>query len=123
MRHAALLDNGGRRLLIDTPPELRLQLLAARVDDIEAVWYTHTHADHTHGIDDLRVFSMRSGDALAVYGSQTTIESLAAKFAYVFDSLMKPIEGTFKPEGELRVLRAYEETEIAGLKLLPLPAF
>ena len=43
---------------IDTPPELRLQLLAASVDRIDAVWFTHGHADHMHGIDDLRVFSL-----------------------------------------------------------------
>ena len=121
MRHAALLEQDGRRLLIDTPPELRLQLLRAEVPDVDAVWFTHYHADHTHGVDDLRVFSMRTGEALVVYGSRTCIEMLATKFDYVFDHLMRPIEGTFKPEGELRVLEAYEEVEIAGFRMTPLP--
>ncbi|MQA91290.1 MAG: MBL fold metallo-hydrolase [Gemmatimonas sp.] len=120
-RHAAVLESESRRLLIDTPPELRLQLLAAGIGDVDAVWYTHHHADHTHGVDDLRVFSMRSGEALTVYGSRSTIDSLARKFNYVFDHLMTPLDGTTKPEGELQVLRPYEEVEIAGFRMLPLP--
>ena len=53
-RSAALIEAGERRLLIDTPPELRLQLVAAGIDRVDAVLYTHAHADHVHGIDDLR---------------------------------------------------------------------
>ena len=120
-RHAALLQEGERRVLIDTPPELRLQLLRAGVPDIGAVWFTHHHADHTHGVDDLRVFSMMSGSPFPVYGSPQCIEMLASKFDYVFDQLMKPIEGTTKPEGELRVLTPYEEIDIAGFRMTPLP--
>jgi phosphoribosyl 1,2-cyclic phosphate phosphodiesterase len=120
-RHGALLEDEGRRLLVDTPPELRLQLLAARIGDVDAVWFTHNHADHTHGVDDLRVFSMRTGKPLTAYGSRRTIDMLAAKFAYVFDDAIRPIEGTTKPEGELRVLQPYEEVEIAGFRLTPLP--
>ena len=52
-RSAALIESGGRRLLIDTPPELRLQLVAAGVATVDAVLFTHAHADHVHGIDDL----------------------------------------------------------------------
>jgi phosphoribosyl 1,2-cyclic phosphate phosphodiesterase len=121
MRHAALLESGERRVLIDTPPELRLQLLRADVRDLDAVWFTHYHADHTHGVDDLRVFSMKSGEPLTVYGSDACIQMLATKFDYVFDHLLQPIEGTFKPEGELQVLRPYEAIEIAGFRMLPLP--
>ena len=52
-RHGAIVDTGQGRLLVDTPPELRLQLLAAGVDSVQAVWLTHDHADHLHGIDDV----------------------------------------------------------------------
>lgn len=120
-RHAAILEDGGRRILIDTPPELRLQLLQAGVQDVDAVWYTHHHADHTHGVDDLRVFSMRSGAPVPVYGSQECLDYLADKFDYVFDQNVTPLDGTTKPEGELRVVRPYEEVEIAGFRVLPLP--
>lgn len=120
-RHAAVLEEGERRILIDTPPELRLQLLSAGIGDLDAVWFTHHHADHTHGIDDLRVFSMQTGIPLTAYGSQRTIDMLSSKFAYVFDPAIRPIDGTTKPEGDLRVLRPYEEVEIAGFELTPLP--
>jgi len=120
-RHSALLEANGRRLLIDTPPELRLQLLDAGVQDIDAVWYTHHHADHTHGVDDLRVFSMRSGEPLKMYGSRECIETLSTRFDYVFDQLLAPVEGTIKPEGTLRVLEAYERVDIAGFDMTALP--
>ncbi len=119
-RHGALLESNDRRLLIDTPPELRLQLVDARVGDIDAVWYTHQHADHTHGIDDLRVFSMLRGKPLMAYGSQSCIDRLGTTFSYVFDQ-QKPIDATMRPQGELRVLRPYEEIEIAGFRMTPLP--
>jgi phosphoribosyl 1,2-cyclic phosphate phosphodiesterase len=120
-RHGALLQDGERTLLVDTPPELRLQLLRAGVAKLDAVWFTHHHADHTHGVDDLRVFSLRSGEPLTVYGSRACIEKLGTKFDYVFDHLLKPVEGTSKPEGELRVVDPYEEVDVAGFRMTPLP--
>ena len=120
-RHAALLEDGGCRLLIDTPPELRLQLVAAGVREVDAVVYTHTHADHVHGVDDLRVFSERTGRALPVYAAEGDAAVLASRFAYVFDSTIRPIEGTSKPEAELHYYRAYEAFTAAGFRILPLP--
>lgn len=120
-RHGALLEEDGRRVLIDTPPELRLQLVAAGVRHVDAVWYTHCHADHTHGVDDLRVFSVRRRQPLAVFGSDRCVEILRTKFDYVFDSSMKPIEGTTKPEADLFEFRAYEPVDVAGFRMLPLP--
>src|SRR5690606_34749667 len=94
-RHAAVLEQGERRVLIDTPPELRLQLVREDIGQVDAVWYTHHHADHTHGVDDLRVFSMRTGAPLAVYASRECRDVLEAKFDYVFNSMIQPVEGTF----------------------------
>lgn len=97
---------GGTRILIDTPPELRLQLIAAGVDRIDAVLFTHDHADHTHGIDDLRAITVRRDGPLPIYGSASTLESLARKFAYIFDDRIRPLPGTSKPEGRPRVIEA-----------------
>ncbi|HET7229079.1 MAG TPA: MBL fold metallo-hydrolase [Longimicrobium sp.] len=121
MRHAALLEEGGRRLLVDTPPELRLQLVAAGVREVDAVYYTHTHADHVHGVDDLRVFSERTGHALPVWAHEGDAAVLASRFAYVFDASIRPIEGTSKPEAELHYYRSYEPVSLAGFELLPVP--
>jgi phosphoribosyl 1,2-cyclic phosphate phosphodiesterase len=120
-RHAVLLEEDGRRLLVDTPPELRLQLVAARVRTVDAVWYTHFHADHVHGVDDLRVFSVRRDAPLAVYGSAACVENLGARFDYIFDAAILPIEGTTKPDARLHVVRPYEPLEVAGFGMLPLP--
>jgi phosphoribosyl 1,2-cyclic phosphate phosphodiesterase len=93
-RHGALVTDGGRSLLVDTPPELRLQLVAAGVERVDAVWFTHCHADHVHGLDDLRVFSERTGDAIQVWGSAECVETLMSeRFAYVFDPAERPTGG------------------------------
>jgi phosphoribosyl 1,2-cyclic phosphate phosphodiesterase len=121
-RHAALLEShDDRRLLVDTPPELRLQLIASRIPTVDAIWYTHCHADHTHGVDDLRVFSVRSGRALDVYAPEDCLRTLESRFAYIFDPDLRPIEGTTKPEARLHRLVPYQSTEIAGFQIKPLP--
>jgi phosphoribosyl 1,2-cyclic phosphate phosphodiesterase len=95
-RHGALLDLDEGRLLIDTPPELRLQLLAAGVDSVDAVWFTHIHADHIHGIDDLRVFTVRRGDMPAYVPSEYA-QVMQEHFRYIFDDAIAPPEGSSKP--------------------------
>ncbi|HKO15361.1 MAG TPA: MBL fold metallo-hydrolase [Gemmatimonadaceae bacterium] len=105
MRVGALVETrGATRILIDTPPELRLQLIAAAVDRVDAVLFTHDHADHTHGIDDLRAITVRRNGPLPIYGSAETLESLARKFSYIFDDRMRPLPGTSKPEGRAHVV-------------------
>jgi phosphoribosyl 1,2-cyclic phosphate phosphodiesterase len=101
---AVLETNGGTRILIDTPPELRLQLVNAGIDRVDAVLFTHDHADHTHGIDDLRAISVRRSAPLPLYGSKETIASLSHKFGYILDENVRPLPGTSKPEGRAHVI-------------------
>jgi phosphoribosyl 1,2-cyclic phosphate phosphodiesterase len=96
---AVVESNFGTRLLIDTPPELRLQLVAAGIDRVDAIAYTHQHADHTHGIDDIRAFTVSREAPLPIYGPAETIEHLRQQFRYIFDDSMRPLPGTSKPEG------------------------
>jgi len=119
-RTAALIEDGDRRILIDTPPELRLQLVAAGVDRLDAVLFTHAHADHVHGIDDLRAFSVRQGGPLEAYGSRETLGELSAKFPYIFDLESKAPAGTSKPELVARPLTPGVPVRIAGLDVEPL---
>jgi phosphoribosyl 1,2-cyclic phosphate phosphodiesterase len=72
------------RIVIDTGCDLREQLLAARVDRVDAVLYTHEHADHTHGIDDLRVLALNSRRRVDVYFSQEAANRIVPSFAYCF---------------------------------------
>jgi phosphoribosyl 1,2-cyclic phosphate phosphodiesterase len=106
-------------LLIDTPPELRLQLLAVGIHDLDAVVYTHEHADHTHGIDDLRAISVRRPGGLPIFGAPETLAALATRFPYIFDDAIRPLPGTSKPEGVARPLTPGEPTRIGALDLLP----
>jgi phosphoribosyl 1,2-cyclic phosphate phosphodiesterase len=120
-RSGALVETDeGARILIDTPPELRLQLIAAGVSRVDAVLFTHEHADHTHGIDDVRALSVRRGSPLHMYGPAATMRTLAQRFAYIFDNRMLPLPGTTKPEGALHPLTAGVPAEIAGVSVLPI---
>lgn len=119
-RSGAVVEAGGRRLLIDTPPELRLQLLAAGVDTVDAVLYTHEHADHTHGIDDLRMFSLKERAALPLYGPPETMAHLREAFRYIFDDRIAAYTGTSKPRLALHDLAAGAPVTIAGVDIVPL---
>lgn len=118
-RVGAIVEDQGLRLLLDTPPELRLQLIAAGVDRVDAVLFTHEHADHTHGIDDIRAISVRRDGALPMYGPEETLASLARRFPYIFDAAMKPLPGTSKPEGFAHPLEAGQPTRIGHLDVTP----
>jgi phosphoribosyl 1,2-cyclic phosphate phosphodiesterase len=75
---------GATRILIDTGCDLREQLLDAGVETIDAVFYTHEHADHTHGIDDLRVLAINARRRVEVYFSQEAANRIVSAFAYCF---------------------------------------
>ncbi len=99
-RVGALVEtDSGTRLLIDTPPELRMQLINAGVDRVDAVLFTHDHADHTHGIDDIRAISNRRDAPLEMYGPADSLSRLARRFGYIFDDNIRALPGTSKPEG------------------------
>lgn len=119
-RTAALLQVGGTTLLIDSPPELRLQLVREGVRTVDAVLYTHEHADHVTGIDDLRVFSIRRKAALPIHGPRPTLEFLAASFRYIFDDGIDIPPGTSRPRLSLHALEAGVETRIGEAQVLPL---
>lgn len=77
-------NNAGARLLVDTSPDLRYQLLANGIDKVDAVFWTHDHADHTHGIDDLRPMRYGRGGPVPGYGEEETVRRLRNRFGYVF---------------------------------------
>jgi phosphoribosyl 1,2-cyclic phosphate phosphodiesterase len=121
-RVGALVEtNSGIRILIDTPPELRLQLISAAVDRVDAVLFTHDHADHTHGIDDLRAITVRRDAPLPMYGSEETLGSLARKFSYVFDVRTRPLPGTSKPEGHAHVVAPNESFFVGDTEIVAVP--
>ena len=120
-RHGALLEEGGRKLLIDAPPELRLQLLDARVGSVDAVWITHCHADHIHGIDDLRAITTHQRRRLDVWAPRECADVLRTRFEYIFDEDYRPEAGTSKPELALHDLPLDGTLDIAGFAMTPIP--
>jgi phosphoribosyl 1,2-cyclic phosphate phosphodiesterase len=87
-RVSVLVETKGLVILIDTSPDLREQLLDAKVSRIDAVVLTHAHADHLHGIDDLRSVNRLMRNAIPLYADAQTLAEIARRFDYVF----KPIE-------------------------------
>jgi phosphoribosyl 1,2-cyclic phosphate phosphodiesterase len=118
---AAVETDGGAMILIDTPPELRLQLLATGITRVDAVLFTHLHADHTHGIDDLRAITARRDTHLPMYGSAETLAGLEQKFEYIFDDNIRPLPGTSKPQGRLIPLQPDVPVRIADVDVAAVP--
>ena len=84
-RSSILVNSNGRNIVIDTSTDLRAQSLANGLERIDAVLYTHPHADHIHGIDDLRAFNLAAGNAaIPCYGGANTIRRIRAMFDYIF---------------------------------------
>lgn len=112
-------DSGGTtRVLIDTTPDLRSQLLAAEIGLLDGVIYTHPHADHLHGIDDLRMVVHNRRSRLPVWADAATSEVLLSRFAYVF---VQPAGSLYPPILELRPIEGPFAVAGAGgpIKIVP----
>ena len=83
-RCSALIKAHKKNILIDTSPDLRSQLLKNKVKNIDSVFYTHSHADQTHGINELRVFSLKNKKKIPIYADKITKENLKNTFGYCF---------------------------------------
>lgn len=117
-RTSVLLCLGERRVLIDTSPDLRQQALACGVTRVDAVLYTHAHADHVLGLDDLRIYSLRQREAIPLYGSPKTLEALRRTFWYAFDDT--PSVAT-RPQ--VRLVEVEGEFDLWGQKVELIPVW
>ena len=93
LRPSVLLSLGGGHILIDASPDLREQLLTAHIDRIDALILTHAHADHVHGIDDLRKVNQNMQQAIPLYANPDTLALIGQRFGYVLASLSSPVRG------------------------------
>lgn len=84
-RPSVLLAYGGRNVVIDTTPDFRYQAMRARIDRLDAVIYTHGHADHILGLDDIRPYNLKQRGAVPIYAAEDTLATLRRQFAYIFD--------------------------------------
>jgi phosphoribosyl 1,2-cyclic phosphate phosphodiesterase len=116
LRPSVLLAWDGATVLIDTATDLRRQALDHGLTRIDAVLYTHAHADHVFGLDELRLFNWRQGQAMPVYGSAVTLAAIRRTFWYVFEDVEagggKPILDLHEIDGPF---------ELLGREIVPVP--
>jgi len=117
LRPSILVSYGGRNVVIDTTPDFRYQVLRAGVERLDAVIFTHAHADHIMGLDDVRPFNFRQRSAIPVYGSPATIDTVRRVFQYVFADMD---HRSSVPHLETRPVGA-APFELLGLSFLPVP--
>jgi len=84
-RASVMVETDTTRVVVDTTPDFRQQMLRHKVLSLDAVLYSHDHADHTHGIDDLRGFYQKTGSKLPVYADSQTLKVLKRRFEYIFE--------------------------------------
>lgn len=110
--------DGTTRVLIDTSPDMRQQLIDAKVGTLDAVVYTHAHADHVHGLDDLRQIVFNTGQRLPVWADSPTSAALLSRFGYAF---VQPEGSPYPPILDLNYITGEVVVEGAGgtLRLLP----
>ena len=97
LRPSILVEEGDSRILVDTSPDLRERLLRTGADNLDAVLYTHAHADHLHGIDDLRAVNRATGAWLPAYADEATLKVIEERFGYVLTPLKHGVTNFYKP--------------------------
>jgi len=95
-RSSILIEEDGKKLLIDTSPDLKQQALDNKLTTIDAVLITHDHADHLHGLDEVRAFNLVSNRAIDLYTDQRTLTEVQSRFPYVFKPHVEKF-GWYKP--------------------------
>lgn len=116
-RSSVLLSHAGRNVVIDTTPDFRFQALRAGLNRLDAVVFTHGHADHILGFNDIRPFNMHQESLLPVYASAETLAILRRTFAYVFDDTP-----SFRTAPHVGVHTIDGPFDLFGAQLIPVPA-
>lgn len=116
LRASILIETDACRLVVDTGPDFRYQMLRADVRQLDAVFITHAHKDHIAGLDDVRAFNYQQQQALPIYATAVTHDALRREFYYAFGTHKYP--GV--PQLELKEIFDSQAFSIQGLEILPL---
>lgn len=120
LRTTTYLEYNGIKLLIDTSPDLRTQLINQNIRDIDGVLYTHSHADHLHGIDDLREINRISRQSLNFYAGRITHKAIKKRFDYLIASVKKTNNVMQRPSLIPNVVKANHPFYVKGVKITPI---
>ncbi|MGN0919208.1 MAG: MBL fold metallo-hydrolase [Alphaproteobacteria bacterium] len=116
-RSAVLIEEQGQNILIDTPPEIRLELLWAQVKKIDALLYTHSHFDHIAGAEDVRNFTRKQGKVLDIYGSKNDLKVYKNQAEHVFRDPQQ------KETVALHPVQMYHPFNVKGIDILPIKQY
>jgi phosphoribosyl 1,2-cyclic phosphate phosphodiesterase len=119
-RPSVLLSLKGGNLLIDTTPEMRMQLVRERVRHVHAIAFTHHHADHLFGLDDARLFPRFIGGPVPIYCEDDTEETIRRVFSYAFGGSAQKFPGAFVPKLNFVRIEPGSPCEILGETVLPI---
>jgi phosphoribosyl 1,2-cyclic phosphate phosphodiesterase len=117
LRPSILLTYAGRNVLIDTTPDFRTQALRSGMERLDAILFTHEHADHIMGLDDVRPFNFRQKSRIPIYASERTMAAIHRCFLYIFDGAEKP---SGVPQLESRTLNG-GSFDLFGVQFTPIP--
>ncbi|NVK17964.1 MAG: MBL fold metallo-hydrolase [Methylocystaceae bacterium] len=120
LRPSILIEDSDLSLLVDTSPDVRQQLLNAEMTRLDAVLYTHGHADHLHGIDDLRSINRLQNAALPIYLNQETLDHISQRFGYVLEPLAEGVDVFYKPVLIPNLVETGKPFEVAGQSVMPI---
>ena len=115
-RCSVLLEWSGHKVLIDTATDFRQQALREGIEQVDTVLYSHAHADHVHGIDDLRTFTLRTGNAIPIYAARGVLDRIQGLFSYIFSET--DISG-YRPR--LQVNEVTGPFQLFGQQVIPIP--
>ena len=119
LRSSVLIRIDDQVILVDTSPDLREQLLVARPPQIDAILYTHAHADHTAGLDELRRYNILQSQRLPVWATGETANDLTRRFEYAFDHAFSFFGG--KPDLDLNLIQPDQPFKIGATEITPIP--
>ena len=117
LRCSILIEHEGFSMLVDTTPDLRTQALRSNIRRVDAVLFTHSHADHLHGLDDVRAYCFQRDDPIPCYGDVITLDRIRTIFDYAFDS---PYASAL-PQIELHLIDGV--VELFGLAVEPITVY